>query len=374
MEKAVDCPFGASQLRYTRVIFGARLCEGYLRLGDLVRARALLEEFLTICREGGYRHGEGLVERISARSSRATIPRRRPPISSPPSASSRRSGRGTNSVVLSSHRLACDNEPRIPRARVTCSSARSPSSRNVAPSTSRLECAPYWLRRARNRCSHAADRPRHPWLQKATAERGRSGSAAPTTSAPAQRTISAGRRWIIRFQIVRASSYPASPDVSRGPEKLVASSRRSRSPSSRWGPLEGRDVTHGRRSVWVVAYHPSRARTAVARPPSHRHRLRGGVPGLRCGQRDHRSAPQRRLRRLGLKCWCWDVRTNGASRPKSASQVLDVGRRLLSGEGQREFSDPGAPVVGGPCEALLGCPGDREGVDKSVVEYQSPSP
>jgi len=56
--------FGRSQLHYTRVIFGARLCEGYLRLGDLARAQAMLEEFLTICREGGYRHGEGLVERI----------------------------------------------------------------------------------------------------------------------------------------------------------------------------------------------------------------------------------------------------------------------------------------------------------------------
>ena len=63
MEKAVDW-FGRSQLRYTRVIFGARLCEGYLRLGDLARARALLEEFRAISREGGYRHAEGLVERI----------------------------------------------------------------------------------------------------------------------------------------------------------------------------------------------------------------------------------------------------------------------------------------------------------------------
>jgi tetratricopeptide (TPR) repeat protein len=63
MEKAVDW-FGRSQLRYTRVVFGARLCEGYLRLGDHERARALLEEFLPISREGGYRHAEGLVERI----------------------------------------------------------------------------------------------------------------------------------------------------------------------------------------------------------------------------------------------------------------------------------------------------------------------
>jgi class 3 adenylate cyclase/tetratricopeptide (TPR) repeat protein len=63
MEKAIDW-FGQSQLRYSRVIFGARLCEGYLRLGESKRARALLEEFLAISRDGGYLHAEGLVERI----------------------------------------------------------------------------------------------------------------------------------------------------------------------------------------------------------------------------------------------------------------------------------------------------------------------
>ena len=63
MERAVDW-FGRSQLSYTRVIFGARLCEGYLQLGDRTRARALLEEFLVTSRDGGYRHAEGLVERI----------------------------------------------------------------------------------------------------------------------------------------------------------------------------------------------------------------------------------------------------------------------------------------------------------------------
>ena len=46
------------------MIFGARLCEGYLRLGDPARARPLLEEFLGIAREGGYRHAQELIKRI----------------------------------------------------------------------------------------------------------------------------------------------------------------------------------------------------------------------------------------------------------------------------------------------------------------------
>jgi class 3 adenylate cyclase/tetratricopeptide (TPR) repeat protein len=63
MEEAVEW-FGRSQLRFTQAFFGARLCESYLRLGDFARARAPLEKFRAICRQGGYRHIEGLVERV----------------------------------------------------------------------------------------------------------------------------------------------------------------------------------------------------------------------------------------------------------------------------------------------------------------------
>jgi class 3 adenylate cyclase/tetratricopeptide (TPR) repeat protein len=63
MERAVDW-FGRAKLHYTRAVFGARLCEGYLRLGDHRRARALLEELLVVTRDGGYLHAEGLVERV----------------------------------------------------------------------------------------------------------------------------------------------------------------------------------------------------------------------------------------------------------------------------------------------------------------------
>ena len=63
MEEAAEW-FERFQLRYTHAVFGTRLCESYLRLGDFARARAPLEKFLTICRQGGYRHAEGLVERV----------------------------------------------------------------------------------------------------------------------------------------------------------------------------------------------------------------------------------------------------------------------------------------------------------------------
>jgi class 3 adenylate cyclase/tetratricopeptide (TPR) repeat protein len=63
MEEAAEW-FERSQLRYTHAVFGTRLCESYVRLGDGGRARPLLEKFLAICRQGGYRHAEGLVERV----------------------------------------------------------------------------------------------------------------------------------------------------------------------------------------------------------------------------------------------------------------------------------------------------------------------
>lgn len=56
--------FDRSQLRYTRSFAALRLAEGYLRQRELRRARALLEEVLTTSRELGYRHCEGLGERV----------------------------------------------------------------------------------------------------------------------------------------------------------------------------------------------------------------------------------------------------------------------------------------------------------------------
>ena len=53
-----------SQLRYTRSVTALRLAEGYLRLGELPPARALLEEVLATTRQLGYRHFEGVAERL----------------------------------------------------------------------------------------------------------------------------------------------------------------------------------------------------------------------------------------------------------------------------------------------------------------------
>jgi len=54
----------ASHLRYGRVLSALRLTEGYLRLDDRTRARALLDEVLATSREFGYRHVEAVAERL----------------------------------------------------------------------------------------------------------------------------------------------------------------------------------------------------------------------------------------------------------------------------------------------------------------------
>jgi class 3 adenylate cyclase/tetratricopeptide (TPR) repeat protein len=65
LEEAVAW-FERSNLRYTRSTWALRLVEGYLRLGERSKARVMAEEVLPVGREGGYRHLEGVAERLLA--------------------------------------------------------------------------------------------------------------------------------------------------------------------------------------------------------------------------------------------------------------------------------------------------------------------
>ena len=56
--------FERSQLRYTRSVTALRLAEGHLRPGDRRRAGEILERIIVDSREGGYRHVEGVAERL----------------------------------------------------------------------------------------------------------------------------------------------------------------------------------------------------------------------------------------------------------------------------------------------------------------------
>jgi tetratricopeptide (TPR) repeat protein len=56
--------FDRSHLRYTRSSWALRLAEGHLRRGERGQARVILEEVLTTCRELGYRHLQGVAERL----------------------------------------------------------------------------------------------------------------------------------------------------------------------------------------------------------------------------------------------------------------------------------------------------------------------
>jgi tetratricopeptide (TPR) repeat protein len=56
--------FERSQLRYTRSVTALRLAEGHLHAGDPRRAREILERIIVDSREGGYRHVEGVAERL----------------------------------------------------------------------------------------------------------------------------------------------------------------------------------------------------------------------------------------------------------------------------------------------------------------------
>jgi class 3 adenylate cyclase/tetratricopeptide (TPR) repeat protein len=56
--------FERSQLRYSHAITALRLSEAYLRHGEPARGRAVLSNVLATCRELGYRHLEGLAERL----------------------------------------------------------------------------------------------------------------------------------------------------------------------------------------------------------------------------------------------------------------------------------------------------------------------
>jgi class 3 adenylate cyclase/tetratricopeptide (TPR) repeat protein len=56
--------FARSQLHYTRSLFTLWLAEGHLALGERSQARAALDTVLTTTRENGYRHLEGMAERL----------------------------------------------------------------------------------------------------------------------------------------------------------------------------------------------------------------------------------------------------------------------------------------------------------------------
>jgi tetratricopeptide (TPR) repeat protein len=67
--------FERSALQYTRSVYGLRLADGYRRLGDPARARALAEDVLNATRERGYRHLEGRAERAVGESLAGDDPR-----------------------------------------------------------------------------------------------------------------------------------------------------------------------------------------------------------------------------------------------------------------------------------------------------------
>ena len=85
---------------------------------------------------------------------------------------------------------------------------------------------------------------------------------APTTSAtPAHRAIRPGRLSIMRFQTVRASSYPSSPGRRRRPDKLFAKARTAGSGSS----MPPRSVV-----AWITALRPGARPRRPARPVARR--------------------------------------------------------------------------------------------------------
>ena len=67
--------FERSALQYTRAVYALRLADGYRRLGDSARARALAEDVLTATRDRGYRHLEGRAERAVGESLLSEDPR-----------------------------------------------------------------------------------------------------------------------------------------------------------------------------------------------------------------------------------------------------------------------------------------------------------
>jgi tetratricopeptide (TPR) repeat protein len=58
--------FERSRLHYTRSLFALWLAEGHLALGQRADARAVLDTVLATTREKGYRHLEGVAERLQA--------------------------------------------------------------------------------------------------------------------------------------------------------------------------------------------------------------------------------------------------------------------------------------------------------------------
>ena len=58
--------FDRSNLRYTHALFSLWLVEGYLRQGERTKARTTLEQILVTSREAGYRHVEGMTNRLLA--------------------------------------------------------------------------------------------------------------------------------------------------------------------------------------------------------------------------------------------------------------------------------------------------------------------
>jgi tetratricopeptide (TPR) repeat protein len=58
--------FERSQLHYTRSLFALWLAEGHLALGQRSEARAVLDTVVASTRQNGYRHLEGVAERLVA--------------------------------------------------------------------------------------------------------------------------------------------------------------------------------------------------------------------------------------------------------------------------------------------------------------------
>jgi len=58
--------FARSQLHYTRSLFTLRLAEAHLAMGQRAEARAVIDTVLATARDRGYRHVEGMAERLLA--------------------------------------------------------------------------------------------------------------------------------------------------------------------------------------------------------------------------------------------------------------------------------------------------------------------
>ena len=127
--------FARSQLHYTRSLFTLWLSEGHLALGERSEARAALDTVLATTRENGYRHLEGMAERLLGEALGPEDPTATRASGSRRAASSRRLAPATRLPRSSSPRAGCHRQRATLPRRVQLSNRRWRSSPRSGRST-----------------------------------------------------------------------------------------------------------------------------------------------------------------------------------------------------------------------------------------------